>query len=91
MFLTRWKDLGPGPESEVWRQHLLPRSSLRSIFLGQYHASVELQTQVESRPPDGYLSSLFGDGDNFNFESLLTSKNIVELFRVQKQCRVKGK
>lgn len=24
MFLTRWKDLGPGPESEVWIQHLMP-------------------------------------------------------------------
>ena len=24
IFLTRWKDLGPGPDDEVWRQHLPP-------------------------------------------------------------------
>jgi hypothetical protein len=28
MFLTRWKDLVPGPESEVWIEHLMRTGSL---------------------------------------------------------------
>jgi hypothetical protein len=88
MFLTRWKDLGPGPESEVWMQHLPPRvASLRALFTSQ--TSMGLQTKVEDQPHDGDLSSAFGDGDDFKFDSLLTSGNRAELFRFQKQCWAK--
>jgi F-box domain len=100
MFFTRWKDLGPGPESEVWTQHLLPESevqrsrlaSLRALFDPSVRAqtSVGPQTQVEVRPQAGDLSSAFGDSDDFKFDSLLTSRNEAELFRFQKQMLAKA-
>jgi hypothetical protein len=101
MFFTRWKDLGAGPEGEVWTQHLPSRAasqhlpsrvaSLRALFTGQVRAqtSVEPQNQLEVRPQDGDLSSAFEDSDDFKFDSLLTSANKAELFRFQKQCHSK--
>jgi hypothetical protein len=89
MFFTRWKDLGAGPDGEVWTQHLPSRvASLRAAFTGQVRAqtSVELQNQLEVRPQAGDLSSAFEDSDDFKFDSLLTSANKAELFRFQKQC-----
>jgi len=88
MFFTRWKDLGAGPEGEVWAQHLPSRASLRTLFTSRVRAqtSAGLQTQLEVRPQDGDLSSAFGDGDDFKFDSLLTSGNKAELSRFQKQC-----
>jgi hypothetical protein len=90
VFFTRWKDLGAGPEGEVWTQHLPPRAaaSLGALFASRVWAqtSVGLQTQLEARPQDGDLSSAFEDSDDYKFDSLLTSWNKAELFRFQKQC-----
>jgi hypothetical protein len=95
IFFTRWKDLGDGPEGEVWKQHLPPTAlaSLRAAFENRDRAqtSMGLQTQIDVRPQDGNLSSAFGDGDDFKFDSLLTSGNKAELFRFQKQCLAKIK
>jgi len=91
MFFTRWKDLGAGPDGEVWAQHLLSRASLGALFASRVRAqtSVGLQTQLEVWPQDGDLSSAFEDSDDFKFDSLLTSGNKAELFRFQKQCLAK--
>lgn len=94
MFFTRWKDLGAGPEGEVWKQHLRSRvASLGRLFTSQARAqtSVELQNQIEVWPQDGDLSSAFEGSDDFKFDSLLTSGNKAELFRFQKQCHSKLK
>jgi hypothetical protein len=82
LFFTRWKNLGAGPESEVWRQHLLPRPA--SPIWSQ--TSVGLQTQVEDQPEDEDLPTAFGDSDAFKFDSLLTSRNKADLFRFKEQC-----
>jgi hypothetical protein len=90
LFFTRWKDLGAGPDSEVWKQHLPPRatSSLRALFESQVwdQTSVGLQNKLEARPQEGDLCSAFEGSDNFEFDSLLTSENKAELFRFQKHC-----
>jgi hypothetical protein len=84
IFFTRWKDLGAGPEGEVWTQHLSSRAaSLGELFASRVRAqaSVGLQNQLEVRPQDGDLSSAFEDSDDSKFDSLLTSENKAELFR----------
>jgi hypothetical protein len=92
MFFTRWKDLGPDPENEVWKQHIPPRMSdlflsfIQSGFSAQ--TSMGVQTQVERQSQDREISSAFGDGNDFKFDSWLTPKNKSELLRFQKQCVV---
>ena len=87
MLFTRWKDLGYGPEGEVWAEHLIPSAS--SLFGAQFtsrlgsQASAALQAQPEAQPQDGDLYSDFGDGDDFKFDSLLTSANKKWLFQYQ--------
>jgi hypothetical protein len=84
IFFTRWKDLGTGPEGEVWTQHLPPRAaSLGALFASQVWAQTS-GGQLEARPQDRDLSSAFEDGNDFRFDSLLTSGNKAELFRFQK-------
>jgi hypothetical protein len=39
VFFTRWKDLGPGPESEVWMQHIYQISSFETHRLNHGGAS----------------------------------------------------
>jgi hypothetical protein len=92
MFFSRWKDLGPGPESEVWMQHLpitlaAFAKRLLSSRLGS-QTSVESQTHTNHWPWDESISFSFGDGSGFKFDSLLTSKNRVALFPFQRQCRM---
>jgi hypothetical protein len=90
MFFTRWKNLGTGPDSEVWRQHYALQSAelraLRAYYLPsevQIQDSVGLQSQGEAQSQDRELSSAFGDGNDFKFDSLLTPENQAELFRFQ--------
>ena len=89
IFFTRWKDLGAGPEDEVWTQHLTPRASLRSLralFTSRDQTSLRLQDQLEARPQHKDISSAFEGSDDFKFDSLLITTNKTELFRLQKQC-----
>lgn len=90
MFFTRWKDLGPDPENEVWKQYIPPRISdlILSFIPSGLSAqnSMGAQTQVERQPQDGEISSAFGDGNDFKFNSWLTPRNKSELLRFQKQC-----
>ena len=81
--LYEMKDLGARPEGEVWTQHLPPRAaSLGALFASRVWAQTSggLQTQLEARPQDRDLSSAFEDGNDFKFDSLLTSGNKAELF-----------
>ena len=85
MFLTRWKDLGPGPESEVWIQNLMPTGNplFRADPLSQQASalnSVRIPIQLEDQPREGEIPSAFGDGADFNVDSLLSAKNKAELF-----------
>ena len=86
-FFTRWKDLGPGPESEVWIQRLMPTGnpSFRADPLSQQASawtSVRIPIQLEDQPREGEISSAFGDSADFNVDSLLSAKNKAELFRL---------
>jgi hypothetical protein len=65
LFFTKWKNSGARRDSEVWRQHILPRSAFRVWA----QTSVGLQTQIEDQPQDEDLSSAFGDSDPFKFDS----------------------
>ncbi len=94
MLFTRWKNLGPGPENKVWKQHLPLRFAenlARAIMAKQLSAQAPtgIRAQAEGQLQGGDLSSAFGDGDDFKFDSLLTSANMAELFRVQKKCIAK--
>ena len=54
IFLTKWKDLGDGPESEVWTRHLSPRPAapFREAFCSRrLGPSGELRTQGEEDRP----------------------------------------
>ena len=88
MFVSIWKDLGPGPESEVWMQHLPPTLAEwgRKLFLNQPDAQVSVDSRIHTnhRPHYGSISSFFGDGDDYKFDSLLTSENRAALFRFQR-------
>lgn len=89
IFFTRWKNLGVGPDDEVWTQHLPAGvASLRACFVPriQNSTSVGPQAQLKVRPQDENLSSAFEDSEDFEFDSLLTSKNKTDLFRYQRQC-----
>ncbi|KAH8781507.1 hypothetical protein F5882DRAFT_296566, partial [Hyaloscypha sp. PMI_1271] len=44
IFLTKWKDLGDGPESEVWTRHSLPRPA---FLFREAFVFVGLAPQVE--------------------------------------------
>ncbi|KAH6713745.1 hypothetical protein BKA61DRAFT_482896 [Leptodontidium sp. MPI-SDFR-AT-0119] len=93
IFFTRWKDLGSGPESEVWKQHLRG-DELADLWDGffRYEAQthivteVEAQAEVEHQPQAGEIALAFGDGDAFEFDSWMTPKNKSELLRLQQQC-----
>lgn len=93
MFFTRWKDLGTGPESGVWKQHLRG-DELADLWEGffRYEAqthnetAMEGHTEVESQPQAGEIASAFGDGDGPEFDSWLTSGNKSELLVLQQQC-----
>jgi hypothetical protein len=96
MFLTRWKDLGPGLESEVWIQHLMPTGnpSFRLDPLSQQASawtSVRIPIQLEDRPREGEISFAFGDSADFNLDSLLSAENEAELFRVKSNTRYSEK
>ena len=85
IFFTRWKNLGAGPESDVWKQHLLrasPVSLLREMFSG-VTIPTKPQTQVERWLRDGNLCSAFEDGHELKFDSLLTLGNDAALFQFQ--------
>ncbi|KUJ13591.1 uncharacterized protein LY89DRAFT_160375 [Mollisia scopiformis] len=88
VFLT-WKDLGTGPESEVFRQHntYTPESSfLRYFFTNRQEAQAQTQTHSNQLPAAvgvvGDLSSAFGDG-NLEFDSWLDSRSRKQLFQYQ--------
>ena len=91
VFFTRWKDLGAGPESQVWTQHLQPRRTLRRALRAaltgeiRFPTSVALQNHPEIWPQDGDFCSAFEGSDDFKFDSLLTSENKAELFRFEKR------
>ncbi len=92
MFFTRWKDLGTGPEDEVWKEHLLWSGSqsvagLRASFISP--APAQTSGRLQNQPRDGDLSSAFEGSDDFRFDSLLTSKNKAKLFRFQKKWSTK--
>ena len=42
MFLTRWKDLGSSPESEIWKEHMSKHNRMdildKYVLLHQIHA-----------------------------------------------------
>ncbi|RDL32398.1 uncharacterized protein BP5553_08854 [Venustampulla echinocandica] len=97
MFFTRWKDLGPDPENEIWKQHIpLNVSDLFFVSFFQSGLSAQtstgaqtamgVQTQVERQSQGGEISSAFGDGNDFKFDSWLTPRNKSELLRFQEQC-----
>lgn len=88
MFLTRWKDLGPGPESEVWIQHLMPTGNppFRADPLSQQASawtSVRIPIQLVDQPRQGKIASAFVDSADFHVDSLLSAENKAELFRVR--------
>ncbi len=98
MFFTRWKDLGPDPENGIWKKHIPPNASdLPSSFMNGFLAPTSVgaqaavgiqtamgtQTQAGHQSQDGEISSAFGDGNNFKFDSWLTPKNKSELLRLQ--------
>jgi hypothetical protein len=87
VFFTRWKDLGPGPESEVWMQHIYPISSFETRRLNHGGASNlghrGFQTNQNIGTHGGYLSGAFEDGHDFKVDSWLTLRNIRELFLLQ--------
>jgi hypothetical protein len=67
VFNTRWKDLGSGPDDEIWKAHIKPQNYLlipRKIRFGL-----------------GELSSAFQQGEPFKFDSLLTPNNTEALFQ----------
>jgi hypothetical protein len=90
VFFTRWKDLGPDPENEVWKQHIPPRvSDLFSDFIqSRFSAQTSMgpQTSMGAQTQDGEISSAFGDVNDFKFDSWLTPRNKSQLLRSQKQC-----
>jgi hypothetical protein len=80
--------LGPGPESEMWIQHLMPTGnpSFRADPLSQQASawtSVRIPIQLRDQPREGEISSVFGDSADFNLESLLNAENKAELFRIR--------
>ena len=88
IFITTWKDLGTGPDTEVWKQHLPSYflSRLRARILGQLQADVEVWSK------DGGPAFAFGNSNHdYRFDELLTVSNKPELFRFQKRSLAKAK
>ncbi len=79
--------MGPGPESEVWIQHLmLGNPSFRADPLSQGTSawtSVRIPIQLVDQPRAGEISSAFGDSTDFNLDLLLSAEHKAELFRLR--------
>ncbi|KAG4430861.1 hypothetical protein IFR05_013662, partial [Cadophora sp. M221] len=76
MFFTRWKDLGPGPESDIWKQHLrgdmlddLWKGFMQHEVQARGETVIEAQAEIERQPQAGKIASVFGDRDGFEFYS----------------------
>ncbi|KAL2070248.1 hypothetical protein VTL71DRAFT_13274 [Oculimacula yallundae] len=66
--LTRWKDLGSGPDKEVWKAHLWThrnRMSVVNLPLRQLHENTWSRVNYPSR--------IFGKNDEDNFRSTVLS------------------
>ncbi len=90
MFFTRWKDLGPDPDNEVWNQHMPSRvlDSFFSLILSGFSAqtSIRAQTSKGTQTQGRETCSAFGDGNDSKFDSWLTPRKKSKLLRFQKQC-----
>jgi len=83
VFLSKWKDLGPGPESKEWVQHF-------GTPLGA-HLYRRSQAHANNGPQKIEIACLFGDGEDFKFDSWLTPKNKATLLWFQKRYWIKPK
>jgi len=85
--LTKWKDLGCGPDCEIWEEHhgLGISSRIRECFP---NIRIDDAASQPSSSPVRSIARTFEDGNSSKFETLLTTENKDKLFRTRERWRM---